>query len=533
MLSKIPHTFVIVFAVVIFAAVLTWFVPGGNFQKNKILVDGQVREVIQADSFEYTESKPQTWQVFSALFEGFVAQAGIIIFILILGGSFWILNDSKAVDKGIYSFLIFTKKIEHWKILHWVGVDNIIFLMIMIMFSLFGAIFGMSEETIAFTIIFVPLAIRMGYDSIVGLCLCYVAANIGFAAAFLNPFTIGIAQSLANIAPFSGLEYRLICWCIINMVSFTFILIYAKRIKAKPQRSCMYEADGFWRSKMDAPKLSDSSVDKPSLRAWISFIVIALSTLYFALQEPSSTIEIGEQTFTLYLLPCLSILFILSSIFTLLRATHMFILNLLSFTIIYLIAGVLAYHWYIKEIASLFFVMGIASGLANNKGFDDIFKLFIEGCKDIFSAAIIVGLAGGIIVILQEGNIIDTLLYQIQLALAGTSKLISLASMYLFQSVINIFIPSGSAKAALTMPIMAQLSDLILISRQTTVLAFQFGDGFTNLITPTSGILIAVLGIARVPYAKWLKWILPLLLTLIVLGFLLLIPTIWMDIKDF
>ncbi len=533
MLSKIPHTFVIVSSVILFAAILTWVIPGGAFQKEQITVGGSTREVIVADSFEYTASHPQSWQVFSSLFKGFVAQAGIIIFILILGGAFWILNDSKAIDKGIYAFLRLIKRIEHFKFFRLLGVDNIIFLLIMTMFSLFGAVFGMSEETIAFTIIFVPLAIKMGYDSIVGVCLCFVAANIGFAAAFLNPFTIGIAQGLAGIPLFSGIEYRIMCWAVINFIAFSFILIYAKRVKLKPTRSCMYEADQYWHKKLSQEELDETQNSSCSWHSWIVFAALSITTLLFAFKYPSSTLKVGAQSYEFALLPILSGLFILSSIPTLFRASYLFILNLLTFTIVYLIAGVLAYGWYIEEIASLFLVMGFSAGLANRKSPNQLAVLFIEGCKDIFSAAIIVGLAGGIITILTDGQIIDTLLYNIQQLLQGTGKLVSVAAMYLFQAIINIFIPSGSAKAALTMPIMSQLSDLIHISRQTTVLAFQFGDGFTNMITPTSGVLIAVLGIARIPYGKWFKWVLPFLLLMMVVAFLLLIPTVMWLIKDF
>jgi uncharacterized ion transporter superfamily protein YfcC len=185
------------------------------------------------------------------------------------------------------------------------------------------------------------------------------------------------------------------------------------------------------------------------------------------------------------------------------------------------------------EIATLFLVLGIASGLAINKSADEIAKLFLEGVNDIMSAAVIVGLAGGIIVILEDGGIIDSILYGLSKAMVNFGNIASIGVMYLIQTIINIVIPSGSAKAAITMPIMAPFSDLIGISRQATVMAFQFGDGFTNMITPTSGILIGVLGVARIPYHKWVKWVWPMILALIVLGFLLLIPTVTIPLNGF
>jgi len=205
----------------------------------------------------------------------------------------------------------------------------------------------------------------------------------------------------------------------------------------------------------------------------------------------------------------------------------------LAYTIIFLIVGVMGYGWYVMEIATLFLAMGLASGLSINKTADDLANLFLDGVKDIMSAAIIVGLAGGIIVVLTNGGIIDSILYGLSKAMGNFGDIASVGVMYFIQTVINIVIPSGSAKAAITMPIMAPFSDLIGISRQATVMAFQFGDGFTNMITPTSGVLIAVLGIARIPYDKWVRWIWPLILSLIILGFLLLIPTVTMELNGF
>ena len=193
----------------------------------------------------------------------------------------------------------------------------------------------------------------------------------------------------------------------------------------------------------------------------------------------------------------------------------------------------MGYGWYIEEIAGLFFAMGIFSGIAMNYSGNRITKEFLEGSRDILSAALVVGLAGGILVILEDGKIIDTILYKVSNSMQGMGKLGTVSVMYVIQTFINVIIPSGSAKAALTMPVMAPFSDLVNLSRQATVVAFQFGDGFTNMITPTSGVLIGVLGVARIPYDKWVKWIAPFMLILIILGWLLLIPTVTMQLDGF
>ena len=187
----------------------------------------------------------------------------------------------------------------------------------------------------------------------------------------------------------------------------------------------------------------------------------------------------------------------------------------------------------IAEISALFLAMGILAGIIDRQSADDIAKLFLAGCKDILSAALVVGLASGIIFILRDGRVMDTLIYGLSRSLAHTGEVASLGVMYIFQTALNLVMPSGSAKSALTMPIMTQFADLIGVSRQTTVLAFQFGDGFTNMLTPTSGVLIGVLGIARIPYGTWLKWVWKFILGLIVVGFLLMLPTLWLTLPGF
>ena len=531
MFRKIPHTYVIVFSIVALCAVLTWVVPGGAFERETVSVNGIDRSVVIPGSFHYTDKNPQTWQLFSALFDGFVDKADIIVFILIIGGAFWIMNESKAIDVAIGSVLRFTGRLGTRGVIKKIGVDNLIFLLIMTMFSFFGAVFGMSEETIAFTVIFVPLAVSMGYDSIVGVSLCFVAAALGFAGAFLNPFTIGIAQGLSDLPLFSGLEYRLIMWVVISAAGFAYILRYARRIKKNPNRSPVREDDDYWR-KLHSQTEVKVDYHTPA-SAWVIWIILIAVMVIFSVTHPMTGLSFGEKVLTLPAIPLLTALFAVTGWFTLRKSVHFFVIDLLMFTILYLITGVMGYGWYIMEIATLFFAMGLATGIAMSYDANKITKLFLDGIRDIQSAALIVGLAGGIVIILQNGNIIDTLLYKVSESISGTGKMASVSMMYLVQNLINLVMPSGSAKAALTMPMMSQFSDLIGISRQATVVAFQLGDGFTNMITPTSGVLLGVLSVARIPYEKWFKWVLPFIVLLLVLGFLLLIPTVFMDLRGF
>lgn len=526
---KFPHTYVIIFYTIVIAAVLSWVIPGGEYEKVTTVVDG--KEATQM-VFKSVDSKPQTWEVFAALYNGFVKQSGIIVFILMIGGAFWIMNNSKSIDVGIFSFLKFTRRLEKNRFMRKIGVDNIVMTLIMLMFSIFGAVFGMSEETIAFIIILVPLSISMGYDSITGVGLVFVAAGLGFAGAILNPFTIGIAQGIAELPLFSGIEYRLFCWVVLNFVGIFYILRWARKVKKNPKSSYTYEEDAYWRKGQEGE--TEKIKYYTPISAWITYGLLLIALGLFSWQYPSSPMKVGNyEPSHLMMVPIGSILFAISGFFALRKSVHFYVLNLLLFTIYFLIVGVMGYQWYIMKIATLFFAMGILSGIAMNYSPNFITKLFLDGMKDILSAAVIVGLAGGIIVILEDGKIIATILHSMSQAMNDVGEIASIGIMYIIQNIINILVPSGSAKAAITMPIMAPFSDLIGISRQATVMAFQFGDGFTNMITPTSGVLMGVLGVAKIPYNKWVKWITPLMIILLILGFLLLIPTVTMDLPDF
>lgn len=531
MSKKVPHTYTIIFSIILICAVLSWIIPAGEYGRHTVEINGSTRTVITENSYHAVESSPQSWQVFSALWQGFEKQAGIIAFLLIIGGAFQILNNSRAIDTGIFSFLRFTRKLENHRGFKRIGVNQVVIAMVVVLFSTFGAVFGMSEETLAFVIILVPLAISMGYDSIVGLGMVYVAAHVGFAGAILNPFTIGIAQGLSDLPLFSGFEYRLFCWVVLTIVWIVCLLLYAARIKRNPQLSPMYEADAYWRNRQG--ESTESIAYTTPTAAYVIYGMILVALAAFSILYPTTVFRIGSLSFKGYAVPIASLLFALAGWVGLRKSFHFFILSILAFTIVFLVIGIMGHGWYLPEISALFLAMGIQSGYAAGNNADGIIKLFLEGAKDILSAAIVVGLAGGIIQILQDGRIIDPILHALASLMNETGKIVSVGAMYVIQTLINIVIPSGSAKAALTMPIMAPFSDVIGISRQATVMAFQFGDGFTNMITPTSAVLIGALGIARIPYEVWIRWFFKIILLFILLGFLLLIPTVIIPLPGF
>ena len=438
---KVPNTYVIIAVIIALCAVLTWFVPGGQYVKAE---EGSL-------SYEAVDAVPQTWQVLSAVYHGFVKQAGIIVFILVVGGAFWLLNATGAVEAGIQRFIVRIGK-----------RDILVLVALTVLFSLAGAVFGMSEETIPFVGIVVPLVVSMGYDAFMGMLVVYVASNVGFSSAFLNPFTVGIAQGMAGLPLFSGMGYRIFCWAFLTLLMVVFVWFYARRTKGSPTV---------------IPSAAKEFVRLTRRQAWILVVLLL--------------------------------------------------------TVVALIVGVTCWDWYMPEITGLFLGMGIVCGIIAGFSANKIADELIAGARDILSAALVVGFASGIIVILQDGKVVDSILHGMQEGLDGSSPVASLSAMYGIQALINFIIPSATAKAAITIPIMAPFADMVGVSRQAMVLAFQFGDGFTNMVTPTSGVLVAALAMARIPYAKWVKWVWKGVAVLLVLGFLLLLATVLCAIPEF
>lgn len=456
---KIPNTFVIVFGFILLAAVGTWFLPGGSYERQTVEENGSTREIILRDSFQYEEANPQVFEIFEAPLKGFIHMAEIIAFVFFVGGAFYVFQKTGAIDAAIHATV---RKMK--------GREKLVIAVIMTLFSFFGAFFGMCEEAMPFVLIFVPLALAMGYDSITGLCFSFLAAGIGFATAFFNPFTVQIAQKFAEIPPISGWEFRLVIWLVITGFSIAWVIRYADKVKKNPEISLTYELDRERRNELAGDEQAN-----------------------------------GEFT-----------------------RSHGIVLMVLLVGIVMLFYGVIALEWYITELAALFLVMGIVAGGIGGLGPSRIADAFIDGAKDIASAALIIGFAGGIIVILEDGNIMDTVLHGMARASGENQPLIAVYMQYGVQLVLNFFIPSGTTKAALTMPLFAPLADLAGFSRQIAVLAYQFGDGFTNMIIPTSGVTVGTLAMAKVPFEKWFKWLLPLEIIFILLSLGILAGTVLM-----
>jgi uncharacterized ion transporter superfamily protein YfcC len=436
---KFPDTLIILSGILVVFMMLTWFVPAGEYER--ILQNG--RSVIVPGTYQAVKANPQgLGALLMAPIKGFIGAAQIIAFVFLIGGAFGMINGTGALDAGIRSILEISKKRPSFK--KWVIPS------LMVLFSLAGATFGMSEEVLVFVMISIPLGMALGYDSIVGVAIPFVGAGAGFAGAFLNPFTIGVAQGIAELAPFSGMGFRLIAWVVMTALAILFVIRYARKLDKDPQASPVYEID----KKREIGHITESPI-----------------------------------AFTL---------------------AHRMVLLLFLASLVILVLGVTYWHWYINEITGLFLALGIASAAFGRIGTPKALKAFTDGARDMIVPALVIALANGLIVVVQDGRIIDTILHGLASLVDDLPRTVSVEFMFIFQSLLNFFIPSGSGQAALTMPLMAPLSDILEIDRQIAVLAYQFGDGLSNMIIPTSGVTMGILAIARIPYNLWLKWMLPL-----------------------
>jgi uncharacterized ion transporter superfamily protein YfcC len=330
--------------------------------------------------------------------------------------------------------------------------------LLVLVFAIGGGSIGIAEETLVFLPALLLLARSLGYDSLVAGGIALVGANAGFASAFMNPFTVGVAQGIVGLPLFSGIAFRAVVWTIITTVTIIFMTRYAARVKAKPSISLMYELD--------------------------------------KLQESNDSQAIKER-------------------FT---KKHVAVLLLSVLALGALAIGAIRWQWGILQLSGLFFGLSILAGPIGGLSFEETAKSFIDGAADITYAALVVGLARGTLVILRDAYVIDTITQAMVNAVQQLPSSISVMGIYAMQNVLNFIVPSGSGQAAVSMPILAPLGDLLNITRQTNVLAYQLGNGFTNIFTPTQGYFMAALGILKIPWSIWVRWLLPLLLIWLVIG---------------
>lgn len=450
-----PNVYAILFLLAVVAAVMTWVIPAGSFER---VTDGSVTTVVPG-TFAFTKQAAQgPWQIFQALVSGFKNQVSLILMILFVGAAVHMLAETKAIDT------MFTRLAKAVK-----GREEIAVLCVMAFMSLGGATGVFGNVTLVLIPIGIFLSQAMGFDRTLGFFMIFFGSFSGFNVGWANAGVLGIAQSIAQVPLFSGFGARLIFHGVNFVISYGFVWLYLQQIKKDPRRSLNYESGvdtaSIMGNEQDGRQMEDSIVTK---RQIFSMLVMAGGLLA-------------------------------------------------------VVCGALKFKWNADKISAAFLVVAFLIGAASCKDMNQMFDRFIKGCSAVVTAAFIVGFANAITVLMQNGNILDTIVYYLAMPINHFGATAGAVLMYLANVVVNFFISSGSGQAAAVMPVMVPIADLTGITRQVAVQAFQFGDGFTNCIIPTVGTLMGGLGFAGISYGRYLKKVMPLILLQLVLAMLAII----------
>ena len=446
-----PNTYVIIILMMIVAVLLTWIIPSGEFERVKDEVSKQ--SIIIPGTFKYIENNPiSLFKIPVYIMKGLAKASDIVFLVIIVGGAFNII-----IETGMFQSFAgrLTKIFSNKEVL---------------IIPAFSTIFALACTTmgvntfIGFAPIAVIIARSIGYDAIVGVSMVALGGAIGFSTGTFNPFTTGVAQSLAGLPIFSGLGYRFVCLVVFLIVTNIYIIWYAKKIKANPESSVVYE-----------------------------------------MEQENKKIEVSEKQHDK------------------IEGRHYLVLLIVIACFVLLVYGSQNWKWKLQENAAMFIWIGVLSGFAYGFGPSKIAEEFTKGAKKLVYGALMIGMANGISLILTDGKILDTTVQYLGGLLVTLPSYLQAAGMFLMQLLINGLITSGSGQAAATMPIMLPVADIIGITKQTTVLAFNFGDGLSNYILPTSSALMGFIAMVGISYSNWMKFMWKLFLIWIVVGAILVI----------
>ena len=435
---RVPHTLVLLFAMVLLAQLLTYVLPKGSYET---FTNEHDREQVVPGSFRHIEdAAPLPWYAaLNAIPRGFEAAQGIIFFCFIIGGAFGVLRATGAIDAIIARLLNLFRHRPFWLL---AGT--------MLVFAIGSSTLGMAEEYIPFLPVLVALAVGLGYDRVVGVGVLCVGYGMGYGAAAINPFTVVIAQDIAGLEPTSGLGFRLILMVVFCALGLHHLYGYAKRVREDPARSFV--------------------ADLP----------------YAPL---SHELKAGVLT-----------------------RTHLVVLALLAASIVLLVWGISRHGWYLTEMGAIFLGLTLVFALVARLDADTTAREFCVGASELTTTALLIGVARTVELVLSDGQVLATIIDAVATPLQQAGASVAAVGMLALQSICNFFIPSGSGQAYVMMPIMAPLSDLVGVERQVAVLAYQFGDGFTNIVVPTNAVLVGILTMAGVPFDRWLRFVVPLML---------------------
>jgi len=446
-----PNTYVIIIMMMIVAVLLTWIIPSGEFERVKDEVSKQ--SIIIPGTFKYIENNPiSLLKIPVYIMKGLAKASDIVFLVIIVGGTFNII-----IETGMFQSFAgrLTKVFSNKEVL---------------IIPAFSTIFALACTTmgvntfIGFAPIAVIIARSIGYDAIVGVSMVALGGAIGFSTGTFNPFTTGVAQSLAGLPIFSGLGYRFICLVAFLIVTNIYIIWYAKKVKANPESSVVYE-----------------------------------------MEQENKKIEASEKQHNK------------------IEGKHYLVLLIVIACFVLLVYGSQNWKWKLQENAAMFIWMGVLSGFAYGFGPSKIAEEFTKGARKLVYGALMIGMANGISLILTDGKILDTTVQYLGGLLVALPSYLQAAGMFLMQLLINGLITSGSGQAAATMPIMLPVADIIGMTKQTAVLAFNFGDGLSNYILPTSSALMGFIAMVGISYSNWMKFMWRLFLIWIVVGAVLVI----------
>lgn len=451
---SMPHGYVVLFLVIVFCMILTWVVPAGQFER--ALDEATGRTLVVPGTYANIDQSPvNPISMLTCIFKGFEAAGSTVFFTFFAFVYINFIFKSGAMAGAVKALV----KLTH-------GHNQFIIPVFMVFFAILGTTSGTVEATYGMIPVFIGIAIALGYDAMVGLCMIELGVFTGFYCSTLNPFTIGLAQQIAGLPMFSGIGFRLLILCSILPLVIWYTMRYAKKVKANPELSVVKDLD-----------FGDMSLGEG-----------AIENAQWTLREQ-------------------------------------LIVGSFGITVLIMVYGAIFKGWGTYQYATLFLFMMIATGVVAGWNANQIAENFVSAAMTGLFGCFIIGLSRGVLVVLESGQIIDTIIYVLSLPLSKMPSWLGAQGMMLVQQCINFLIPSGSGQAATTMPIMAPLADLVGINRQIAVLAFQFGDGFSNLLWPTCPVMIFT-GIAKIPLSRWYKFFLPLA------GVLFIILMGWMGIAS-
>jgi len=433
---------IILLSLMLIAFILTYLIPQGIYER----VDGNI---ISGTYEQLPRENLKIWEFFYSPIGLLLSEDGlsvimISLFLFILGGFFTVMDKTKGI------MVIIKKLVDKY-------FDNkhLLIRLITLFFMIFGAFFGIFEESVALLPIMIILSISMGYDTLMALGLTVLAAGFGFASAITNPFSVGIASEIAGINILSGVLFRIVVFGIMYFLVSTFLVRYAKKLESDPEKSLTYEDDLEKRNNLTNDFDQEIVGEKKIFKTYIAiFIILLVFIISASLLQLIVQIEIP--------------------------------------TIILM--------------SAVFLIGGIIAGVIINKSIKETLKIFLKGMVAVMPAAILIIMAGSVKWIMVNGQIMDTILHFFETILADKPAIIGVLGIYLIILIIQFFIGSASAKAVLIMPLLVPLVQLIGVSTNIAILAFIFGDGYTNVIFPTNGVLLIALSIAAVSYQKWFKW---------------------------